>query len=114
LTHFDPKGESSVYCICKVAGLSGSKGEARFATKGVDDINNPMWYHSAKVHLSRHQSLVFQVWGDKLLGEARLNPEDFLQFGFAGDRELVGPSNNSILTLKVEIAELTAIEAVGH
>jgi len=64
-----------------------------------------MWYHSSRVHLSKHQSLVFQVWSENILGETRVSPEEFLPTGFAGDRELVGTNGLGFITLNIEVID---------
>lgn len=101
---------SEVYCVCKVTGLTGSHGEIRFTTPGVSDFCNPVWSYDSNFELYRHQSLVFQVWSDKLIGEVQIDPEDIFPIGFSGERQL--SSGNGLLTIKIEVEDVNGHEVI--
>jgi len=58
-----------------------------FQTQIIDNNLNPKWHHTQPVCINRGGTLEFQVWDsntkplpDQLLGEAKLDTENFLFF----------------------------------
>jgi len=107
---------SNLYCVCKVLGLTGSH-EARFKTVAKPLTFNPVWNHVAEVGMTSNQPLEFSVFDtnhgkrpvpDKLLGVARLDPDDFSADGFQGDAQLECADGSSWGSLRVVVEILDA------